>query len=168
MLELVKPVARTLFDYNDCASYINAKYGITIQDYAGKMTTWTPRYLEIMARVYAEVGEELGLGAEIIATVVTHGAFSARVDSSYDLKRSLVRLAVPRIRQAVYAELPPEPPYQDFWHWITETRDISDDGRFTFFRKDFADAEDWVKAIGTLFFDEFAPNADQIGFLSAF
>lgn len=168
MTELEKPTPRTLLylEYNKCAAYIEAKYGISTRDYAGN-AAWTTRRQEIIAQVYAEVGEELGLETRLIDAVANRETHFVPLDAETRAKTTgLFRLANPRIKQAVDRELPPEPPHQDFWHWIDEIYESTNGDYFILYREDLDDAEDWQKAIGTLFFDEFAPDADEIQFMA--
>lgn len=164
MTDIAKPAPQTqvYFDYNDCVDYIEAKHGIQTRDYGGLFTTYAAKSAAIRLRVYAELGVERGFSPKAVEDIRQKGYESMSLGAA-----DFFREARTRSDAAEAAELSPAPPYLDFWHWLGETYEISNGGNLTLSREELADAEDWVKAIGTLFFDEFAPDADEIDFLTA-
>ncbi len=122
-----KPVAKpkSTLDWHECVKYIEHKYNITVRDFADRHTAkGKQRYEEILK------------------------GLCEKYDIPYkDINKPKPEESERRI--ALFKEYESVmPPYQDFWHWIVDNRDIRNGSYFTLSNEDFEDIEeDWQKTI---------------------
>jgi hypothetical protein len=57
-------------------------------------------------------------------------------------------------------ELGEEKPYQDFWHWVVQNKDVNNGSVVTLSSYDYTECEDWQQQILTFFLKEFGKGKE--------
>lgn len=134
-----KPQKHTIqyYDYHEVSRYLEQKYGYSERDFAGMFTYQR----NLMKMVDEKFGDE---SWKHVAPAVANEQQTAAIAYHQELKQSI-----------------PEPPYQDFWHFVLSRTEIHNGGMFTMSDIWFdgvSELEDWQKQILEYYLSEFGED----------
>ena len=136
-----KPVRKTkeYFNYQECSSYLQKKYGYNERDYLGKY-----KYID---KCKKETDKKFG----------KNGWWNATPSSMNDKQKEAYNY---------YQELlKNEPEYCDFWHWVVDNYEVRNGCEITFCKEALDEIEeDWVETIYGYYITEFADENDEVNF----
>lgn len=166
-----KPRVRTpILDYNECRDYICEKYDCDIDDFANKFGGDKEgdfeRYQRMTADVFpyppGEYPSETKKGFKGWRQEDGKWVRCLLTKEEYDRDWRLIHEQYKRFLEWIKGN---ETPYQNFWHWVCEVKEVSRGGSVVFYDDDFegsAPEDEWKKKIHGWFMEEFANGEDSL------
>jgi hypothetical protein len=164
-----KEVKQTRLDWHECQKYIEEKHGIQMRGYG------RPNSSEMNKRFQ----EETGNGSVYASPQHYGGKYYAWIDSKgervqvteeqyeeeWEKHRALNKVYA-AWKEETYG---PEPPYMDFWHYITDICEVQNGGYIWLPNKvgkshrnaKGTEWEGWIQKLTDLVFEEFGEYADE-------
>lgn len=168
----MKPTKHTkapVYDYNECAAFINEKYSVNIDDFAGMFSAPSKegdfeRYVRITGDVYPYppgqspdtvlVGPQEATGYRGWRQIDDKWERCSLTEKEYKEHWRLIHEQFARSQEWLKGN---ETPYQNFWHWVIDNHEVNRGGSVYFDRDEIEDInEDWVRQIYSWFIEEFA------------
>lgn len=160
MKKPVKIDQNPLYDYNEVVEFIEDKYNIKTRDYSASSNHF-PNWLKLMnekAPVYP-------ISPNYVYQVMIDGEMVKITKEEYDARFDEIHKQFARYME--WCKANPEPPYHDFWHWLTDNdfQDINNGCKATLCVKywlENLEEDDWKRKILQLIYDEF--HEDEMEF----